>query len=527
MSSGVSESGVSESVVSESGVLDSRVPNSELRNFGGLKSEALNSEILSSAPSSPKILTSRPLPHPRFLLSLLLLPLLFGNQLACHSGESEIVGTLYLGKYQAGLPVYLQLYANGSVDSGAPGITLRETKRLGTTGKRQGLEYRFENLPPGDYLMEAFIGLDDDGTPDLCAPFLEREGPLTLLAGEALRHDLYLLRNKPGTYSISGKVHRGPAALDRLVAIFAWDGPYNQYSSQLETVILACGEGETLDFTLYSLASPSIDLVAWGVDQSDEVRVLYGFSPQNPFRIPKDSTEIKGAEIWIAQQSPDLGSISGQVLLNGPAKNLSLSITSFSGHPDEADSRITGRLEIPIPDQKSEQSFSLQSLPLNPQFLRVTLGSEEPDSSYLQSSRNYGHPGEARAVPLSQSAPHQELSIPFGLGRVSGNIKLSNAPDSLYEVYVMALREGDEGLEIEAMRGFEGNTRGGTFTLSEPYTLFGLDDGIYQMALAPEVSGDGWIADEVASGYVFPSKPAWIEVLGGSRVGADFVLELP
>lgn len=452
--------------------------------------------------------------------------------LACSENRGSISGTIHVGEWEPGHEIIAQLYrfypgSDGYEDT----LRLESTRHMGITGSGDRFDYSFTSLDPGVWVVGAFVDIDGNGHMGSCEPYTVNEFQrVTVAPNGPLHHeqDVYVLKSGPGTVTLSGTLHLGSRARERPTSVALLDGPLQRASSRIRAVRAVCAIGPTRDFTLHNVPEGRYDLVAFAHAVRDEEFSLYGLLSTNPLRVDPDTrSDVDDLQLWIDLQSPDLGGISGTLTFNAPIGDAVIQLMTFDRDPVDPDARATAvELIRPNPNAVSVP-FVLPSLALRSHHLAAAIEVVDSNGSFQVTSRQYRHTRSDPGIPLSAAAPHAEITLSLGLGRVSGDIELTNAPADLTSVFVLATVQGDDGLEVEVFDEFRGSVTDGVFRTPGPYTLFGLTDGTFEMVLVPDVSGDGWLQDEINANYTFGSDPPKITVVSGSRVGADFRVRLP
>lgn len=446
----------------------------------------------------------------------------------CNAELGSISGTIHVGSVAPGVRVVAQLYGLTTDARGNVSLHIADQYSVGLTGITDTFDYSFLSVKAGRYLVGAFVDSDGDGYLHPCEPYTINEfQELAVEPADTLHHDqdVHLSRSAPGTATVRGTVHVGGRALERELTVSLMDGPMNKAGSRLVAIRSVCGTGEARPFTFFNVPEGRLDLVAFAYPNGEDDFSLYGMLPTNPIRVDLAKTDlVEGLSVWLDAQAPELGSISGAVHFSAPAHEAVVQVMSYDRDPADPDARLTA-IEMLRPEPGAESvAFTLRSLALRPHYVAAYVEVVDSDGTAHATARVHQHDRSPAGVALTAGAPHGSVSLSLGLGRVSGDIALTNARPTLKSVFVLATVDGD----VVAWDEFAGSVVDGVFTTSaDHYTLFGLDDGDYQMVLVPDISGDGRPEDEIAARWTFGAEPAEVSISGGARVGADFLLRLP
>lgn len=447
----------------------------------------------------------------------------------------SIGGRVVVGPGAAGRTVVALLFeVRSQVDPADPGqvtsrLFLVQQSPLGVVASAAGgeLDFLFHSLPLGTYVVGAYVDRNGDRDITVCVDdfVVDEFETVRLVAGDGRqqRRDVHLLRSAPERATVRGTVHLSERARPNPISLLALDGPLNAPATRVLAAAPVCGEGRERAFTFFNVPAGPLHLVAVAqLPEPDGSADLYGIHAANPLTAAAGAV-LEEVAVWLDAQAPDLGALSGELRFNAPVQDARVQLLVYDRDPTPGQDEIllavvqlrpaSGAVTVP---------FAVPSLRLGPvrlgAFLRVREGETVHRAVRLHRT------GDALTrFTLTPEAPHERgIEFPLGVGRVSGEVRLENAPANLRRVFITA----SIGANVRELEAWEGRVENGTFVLDAPYVLFGLDDGLFDMTLIPDVTGDGWVQDELDAGYFFPGSPAQVEILGGSRAGSDFRLRL-
>lgn len=463
---------------------------------------------------------------------------------ACTSSGS-ISGKVIVGPGQDGLAVFAILWEQQS-QTQADGTTRPRLVALGTLslGVAQAgtstFDYTFHGLPKGTYVVGAYADLHDDRDITDDAVTVDVASPLDIDpaddAKRFLTHDVFLAASAPDRGTLKGTVHAGSGVGDSQVAVFVLDGALNNPSA---VVVGSTGvaSGSTTPFEVFNVTEGARWLLAQADvgNDGDESNDLYALYPLNPVQVQAGKV-IDGLDLWLGTQGPDLGTIAGTLALNAPLSTLQVQLVVLAasapggGAPVLADDAPIEAIVNVDARSKREVPFQIPSLRPGAHFLAAVVESRDADGVTRRATRIYSVANKETAIDTRQEAA-QSLRFPLGVGRCSGRITVKGAPAELRTVAVFALVPGGDispGVPgspvVRDALGVGIATTNGAGQAS--YQLFGLEDGTYDMALIPDLNGDGSFQEEYSAGRIFNGTPLRVTVAGGGRVSSDFDVTL-
>lgn len=462
--------------------------------------------------------------------------------LAAACSGATIRGDIVLGPGPDGLPVVAVLWSqrNETTANGTPRprLTALGQITIGTSLEGGGrYAYAFGALEKGSYVVGAYLDANDDRDPTCDEHSWDFEHPVAVDpatdAGTLVFHDVFLAKSAPDLGTITGTLHMSAAARQLPVTLYLLDGPLGPSATRPLAQLDVCQGNEDVPFRFFNVPPGSAHLMATADVGQDDGSTdacadgmendLYAFAP---VVTAQAGATASGVELWLDRDSPG-GVLAGNVVPSARLPGLRLQLAVFQADPlQNRDAGIVGMLDVAA-GADSAVPFAVGALPLGRLYLVGFPRTREAGCRVLRSSAVYARSGlGVAAVELSSDRPSQrDIVFPVGVGRVSGHIVLTNAPASLARVFVAASVPGLAGPDVRQLDTYEGSVTDGVFRAD--YELFGLEDGRFDMAVVPDVSGDGWLDDEWQRGYQFPGAPPSIEIVGGDRKGCDFLLDLP
>lgn len=458
-----------------------------------------------------------------------------------------IEGKIVVGPGQDGLAVMAVLWqqqpataANGTTQ---PKLVALGQLAVGIAGRDGGtFDYTFHSLDKGTYVVGAYADLHDDRDITDDTRSIDEDSPLVVdptdKTKQTLKHDVFVGVSAPDRATVRGTLHLSAHAAAAPLHLYVLTGGLNDPTAKVVGSATP-GPGTDVPFALFNVPPGQVYLVAVadiGNDGNPE-NDLYAFYPLNPFTTTggKDTT---GVDLWMDRQAPELGSYAGKLVFNAPLATLRVQLLVLAsaaqngGAPqlgNQADIEAivnldaTSTLEVP---------FVVPSLKKGSHFLAAVVVSHEGDGVTHSATRIYPGAGSGKEVALDTGdALSQELRFGLGVGRCSGTIKLHGAPAALKTVAVFALLPGGDvspGVPgsplIHDELAVAVQPTGGEAVAS--YQLFGLEDGTYDIALIPDLNGDGSVQDDYQANQTYNGTPLKVTVTGGGRVGSDFDVKL-
>ncbi len=463
---------------------------------------------------------------------------------AC-SPTGAISGRVIVGPGHEGLAVFAVLWERSVVplDDGSTRVQLTalgQTSLGIATASGGTFDYQFFGLTKGVYVVGAYADKNDDRDITSDERFIDINRPIEIDPEDAtkqrLARDLFVGVTAPGLSTVTGVLHMSSAAQRVPVELFALSGPLNDAGTTV-VASLTPAPGTDVPFTLFNLPPGPLHLLAQADvgndgDASNDLYALYAF---NPITTVADRV-TSGVDVWLDREAPEMGVLAGRLMFNAPLSTLKVQLLVLAAADAGAGATPVLRDDAAIEAivsvdarSKLEVPFRIPSLRRGAHFLAAVLETTDADGSMHRTSRVY-MVQETLTVVDTERPAGQEIAFSLGVGRCSGTIRVKGAPPALSSVAVFVLVPGpsttpgqpgqpvirdSQSIALMPNAGGEAQTS---------YQIFGLEDGTYDLALIPDLNGDGSYQSEYEAGRIFNGTPMRVTVLGGGRVGSDFDL---
>jgi uncharacterized protein (DUF2141 family) len=466
-------------------------------------------------------------------------PLALAALLAGCVETASIQGNVTVGPGQEGLAVFAVLWEVDTTTGSRPQLVALGTQSLGVAqAGTSTFKYSFYGLQRGTYVVGAWADLHDDREITDDAITADTLAPLEVDPADAarrlVRHDVFLGASGPDKATVRGTLHVAAAGVGSTARLYALDRPVNDPEAQVLATAAVVATAAT-PFSLFNVPPGPVHLFAQvdvGDDES-EGNDLFAIHAMNPLTLAQGG-ELAGQALWAGVQAPDLGSIAGRLVFNAALPSLAVQLVVLAptaqagGPPALSDTAAIeaivnvdagGRVEVP---------FELPSLRPGLHFVAALVRTADADGTVRQAQRIYSVASKETAIDTRDEGA-RDVRFSLGVGRCSGSIRLAGAPSTLRSVAVFALVPGvsqGPGLPgqpaIYEAQAIPVSASNGQVTTA--YQLFGLEDGTYDLALIPDLNGDGSYQEEYAAERIYDGAPLRVTVEGGGRVGSDFAV---